>query len=70
MWGCGVEEPVYMKQSDFPSSRGIEKNNLMVREALFPQSKIKPHPNIRISDETAAREILQPTERFREWDTW
>lgn len=55
-----------MKQSDFPSSRGIEKNNLMVREALFPQSKIKPHPNIRISDETAAREILQPTERFRE----
>lgn len=33
-----MKEPVYVKQSNFPSTRGIEKNNLMVREALFPQS--------------------------------
>lgn len=28
-----MKEPVYVKQRNFPSTRGIEKNNLMVREA-------------------------------------
>lgn len=33
-----MREPVYVKQSNFPSTRGIEKSNLMIKEALFPRS--------------------------------
>lgn len=57
-----MKEPVYVKQGNFPSTRGIEENNLMVREALFLNPKTSPIPTLE-SQMGLQQEILQPTER-------
>lgn len=69
-----MKEPVYVKQGNFPSTKGIGKNHLMVREALFPiptlESQTRPQqerscsPQSGPGNEMHGSNLLLPRQRL------